>query len=204
MFTGIITDVGSVESIEDLGGSKRIAIACGYPAESIAIGASIANDGICLTVTTLREAGDRTIFTIDASAETIARTTMGAWRIGRAVNLERSLRLGDELGGHIVTGHVDGVADLVSRDDVDGTSRFVFQAPRSIAKFIAEKGSVALNGTSLTVNSVDGERFTVTMIPHTLAVTTWHEARAGDRINIEADMMARYAARLADARAAGY
>lgn len=204
MFTGIITDVGSVLSIEDHGTAKRIAIACVYPLDSIPIGASIANDGICLTVTTLRREGERTIFTIDASSETIARTTMGGWTVGDAINLERSLRIGDELGGHIVSGHVDGVAEILSRTDVDGTAQFVFRAPKAIAKFIAEKGSVALDGTSLTVNGVEGDRFTVTMIPHTLAVTTWGGARTGDTVNIEADMMARYAARLADARATGY
>jgi riboflavin synthase len=204
MFTGIITDIGAVVSIEDHGAAKRIAISCVYPLDSIPIGASIANDGICLTVTTLRREGERTIFTIDASSETIARTTMGAWSVGDAINLERSLRIGDELGGHIVSGHVDGVAEIVSRQDADGTARFVFRAPRSIAKFIAEKGSVALDGTSLTVNGVEGDQFTVTMIPHTLAVTTWGGAKAGDKVNIEADMMARYAARLADARATGY
>ena len=204
MFTGIITDVGEVVSIEDQGSAKRIAIACLYPLDSIPIGASISNAGICLTVTTLSARGNReTLFSVDASAETIARTTMGAWQPGQKVNLERALRIGDELGGHIVSGHVDGVAEIVSRAERDGTAQFVFRAPPELSKFIAEKGSVALDGTSLTVNGVDGDTFTVTLIPHTLAVTTWGNARPGQRVNIEVDTMARYAARLADARVAG-
>ena len=205
MFTGIITDLGEVLAIEDHGSAKRIAIACSYPLEGIEIGASIANAGICLTVTTLAsEADGRTRFTVDASSETIARTTMAAWRPGSRVNLERALRIGDELGGHIVSGHVDGVAEILTREDRDGTAHFTFTAPSTLAKFIAEKGSVALDGTSLTVNSVDGDTFSVMMIPHTLTVTTWRTARAGDRVNIEVDTMARYAARLADTRQGSY
>jgi riboflavin synthase len=205
MFTGIITDVGEVQTVEDLGSARRIAIACGYPLESIPIGASIATGGICLTVTTLGRRGNGdTVFTVDASAETLDRTTLGGWGPGRRVNLERALRIGDELGGHIVSGHVDGVAEIVSRDDQDGTARFVFRVPRPLAKFIAEKGSVALAGTSLTVNRVDGDSFGVTMIPHTLSVTTWGAARLRDPVNLEVDTMARYAARLAETQAAGY
>ncbi len=204
MFTGIITDVGEIVAVEARGSARHLAVACSYPADSLPLGASVCHMGICLTVTSLAEQGNRTVFTIDASAETLARTTLGDWQAGKKVNLERALRIGDELGGHIVTGHVDGVAEIVSRDDTDGTARFVFRAPKDLAKFIAEKGSVALDGTSLTVNGVDGDTFTVTMIPHTLAVTTWGDAKAGDRVNIEADMMARYAARLADAKAGGY
>ncbi|MDQ0471557.1 riboflavin synthase [Labrys wisconsinensis] len=205
MFTGIITEVGEVVSIEDHGTVKRLAIACGYPIDSIPIGASIANAGICLTVTTLAARGNTaTVFTVDASSETVDRTTLGDWQPGRRINLERALRIGDELGGHIVSGHVDGVAEIVSREDRDGTARFVFRAPGPLARFIAEKGSVALDGTSLTVNGVDGDTFSVTLIPHTLAVTTWGQAQPGDRVNIEVDTMARYAARLADTRDAGY
>lgn len=205
MFTGIVSDVGEIVSLENDGTSRRIAVACAYPKDSIAIGASIATAGICLTVTTLSERpGGDTVFTVDASAETIERTTLGAWQSGRRLNLERALRIGDELGGHIVSGHVDGVAEVVSREDLDGTARFVFKAPANLARFLAEKGSVALDGTSLTVNHVAGRDFTVTMIPHTLAVTTWGKARPGDRVNIEVDTMARYAARLAEARAEGY
>jgi riboflavin synthase len=205
MFTGIITDVGEVVGIEDHGSAKRIAIACSYPLDSIGIGASIANAGICLTVTTLApEADGRTRFTVDASSETIARTTMAGWRLGSRVNLERALRIGDELGGHIVSGHVDGVVEILTREDRDGTAHFTFRAPSTLAKFVAEKGSVALDGTSLTVNAVDGDTFAVMMIPHTLSVTTWRTAEAGDRVNIEVDTMARYAARLADTRQDSY
>jgi riboflavin synthase len=202
MFTGIITDIGEIVSLEDHGSAKRIAIACGYPLESIPIGASIANAGICLTVTTLSARGNKdTVFTIDASSETIERTTMARWKAGDRVNLERALRIGDELGGHIVSGHVDGVAEIVSRRDQDGTSHFVFRVPKELSKFIAQKGSVALDGTSLTVNHVEGDDFSVMMIPHTLAVTTWGDAKVGDSVNIEIDTMARYAARLADVAA---
>jgi len=205
MFTGIVTDVGEIVAIEEHGSARRIAIACSYPLQSIAIGASIANGGICLTVTALSAGADgSTVFSVDASSETIARTTLGSWTKGQRLNLERALRLGDELGGHIVSGHIDGVAEVLSREDRDGTARFAFRAPRSLAKFIAEKGSVALDGTSLTVNKVDGDTFTVMMIPHTLAVTTWGAARPGDTANLEVDTMARYAARLADTRDAGY
>ena len=201
MFTGIITDVGEVVAVETLGTARRMTIACSYPADSIALGASICHMGVCLTVTSLSERDGRTLFTIDASGETLDRTTLGDWKPGLAVNLERSLRIGDELGGHIVTGHVDGVAQIVSREDRDGTAWFRFRAPRAVAKFIAEKGSVALDGTSLTVNAVEDDVFRVTMIPHTLSVTTWQHARAGHRVNLEVDMMARYAARLAEASA---
>jgi riboflavin synthase len=201
MFTGIVTDVGEVVDVEDRGSARRIAIACSYPLDSIPVGASIANGGICLTVTTLSARGNRdTVFTVDASSETIERTTLGGWTPGRRVNLERALRIGDELGGHIVSGHVDGVAQVLSREDLDGTARFVFRVPKPLAKFIAEKGSVALDGTSLTVNKVEGDTFSVMMIPHTLAVTTWGAAKPGDRVNLEVDTMARYAARLADTR----
>lgn len=204
MFTGIITDVGEIVAVEEKGTARHLTVACSYPAESLPIGASVCHMGVCLTVTSLQEGSNRTLMTLDASGETLARTTVGDWRPGRKVNLERSLRIGDELGGHIVSGHVDGVAEIVSRDDRDGTAWFVFRAPRELARFIAEKGSVALDGTSLTVNGVKDDTFTVTMIPHTLAVTTWGEAKAGDRVNLEVDMMARYAARLAEARAQGY
>jgi len=205
MFTGIVTDIGEITALEDHGTARRIAIACSYPLDSIPLGASIANAGICLTVTSLAARGNRdTVFTVDASSETIDRTTLGAWKVGDRLNLERALRIGDELGGHIVSGHVDGVAEVVSREDKDGTARFVFRAPKNLARFIAEKGSVALDGTSLTVNHVEGCEFSVMMIPHTLAVTTWGKAKPGDKANIEIDTMARYAARLADTRGEGY
>lgn len=204
MFTGIVTDVGEILAVQIMGSARRLHVACSYPLDTIPIGASIATHGVCLTVTTLREEAGRTIYTTDASGETIARTTLGAWAVGAKVNLERSLRIGDELGGHIVTGHVDGVAEILARENRDGTAWFTFRAPRDLAKFIAEKGSVGLDGTSLTVNEVEGDTFKVTMIPHTLSVTTWGASKAGDKVNIEADLMARYAARLADARAQGY
>jgi len=204
MFTGIITDVGEIVAVEEKGSARHLTVACSYPADSLPLGASVCHMGVCLTVTSLQPGSNHTLITIDASGETLARTTLGDWRAGRKVNLERALRIGDELGGHIVTGHVDGVAEIVSRDDRDGTAWFVFRAPRELAKYIAEKGSVALDGTSLTVNGVRDDTFTVTMIPHTLAVTTWGDAKAGDRVNLEVDMMARYSARLAEAKAEGY
>jgi riboflavin synthase len=204
MFTGIITDVGEIVAVEEKGSARHLTVACSYPADSLPLGASVCHMGVCLTVASLKPADGRTLITIDASGETLARTTLGAWVAGRKVNLERALRIGDELGGHIVTGHIDGVAEIVSREDRDGTAWFVFRAPRELAKFIAEKGSVALDGTSLTVNGVDADTFTVTMIPHTLAVTTWGEAKAGTLVNLEVDMMARYSARLAEAKAEGY
>ena len=204
MFTGIITDIGEVTAISDQNGLRRLTIASSYPRAGIAIGASIAHAGICLTVTTLSEAAGRTLHTVDASQETMSRTTLGAWSVGHRVNLERSLKVGDELGGHIVTGHVDALATILTRTDSNEVSRFDLEAPPHLAAFIAEKGSVALDGTSLTVNGVEGPRFTVTLIPHSLAETTWGAARAGQKVNLEVDMMARYAARLADARASGY
>ena len=196
MFTGLVSDVGEIVSIEARGALTRLRIACGYDAASIALGASIACSGPCLTATDIEAEGSRTIFAVDAAAETLSVTTVGTWAVGRRINLERSLRLGDELGGHIVTGHVDGLARLDLREDFDGMAKFWFIAPRTLSKFIAAKGSVALDGTSLTVNAVDGDRFSVLLIPHTLAVTTWGERRAGDDLNLEVDLMARYAARL--------
>jgi riboflavin synthase len=212
MFTGIVTDVGQVASVRDHQGSlKHIRIHSSYPSESIALGASIACSGPCLTVTAMgpRDGGG-SWFEVDAGAETLARTTVASWAPGTLLNLERPLKIGDELGGHIVSGHVDGVAEIVARDDVTGadawgaTARFTVRVPRELAKFIVEKGSVALDGTSLTVNSVDRDLFTVFLIPHTLEVTTWGAMRAGTSINIEVDQMARYAARLAQAREQGY
>lgn len=209
MFTGIVTDVGRVLSVAGDGDLRRIRIACAYDPATIALGASIACGGPCLTVVALEPGAGGCIFDVDAAAETLARTTVGTWREGTRVNLERSLKIGDELGGHIVTGHVDGLADVVARDEVTGdgpwgpTARFRLRAPRGLSRFIAEKGSVCLDGTSLTVNEVEGDAFSVLLIPHTLAVTTWGERRAGDRLNLEVDLMARYAARLAEARPAG-
>jgi riboflavin synthase len=199
MFTGIITDVGTVESVVPEGALKRVRISCTYPAQTIDIGASIATGGPCLTVVARGSADGHSWYDVDVGAETLERTTAGSWRTGTKLNLERSLKIGDELGGHLVTGHIDGVANIVSVEPFDGMSRFVLAAPASLARFIAEKGSVTLDGTSLTVNSVDGKEFSVLLIPHTLGVTTWGARRAGDAVNLEVDLMARYAARLAEA-----
>jgi riboflavin synthase len=198
MFTGLVNDVGEVIAAEDRGDLRRIRIACNYPADSIAIGASIACAGPCLTAVAVGQAGNRTTFDVDTAAETLKRTTAGTWRIGTRLNLERALKIGDELGGHIVTGHIDGVGTIAARRSFDGMADFEIEAPHEIAHFIAAKGSVTLDGTSLTVNEVAGHRFTVLIIPHTLTVTTWGERCEGDPLNIEVDLMARYAARLAE------
>ncbi len=199
MFTGLVSDVGEVVAVKEEGRLRRLRVACGYGAASIEVGASLAHSGVCLTVVSVDRVANRTEIAVDVGAETLAVTTAGQWRAGTRLNLERPLRLGDELGGHMVSGHVDGVAEIIARNDFDGMARFDFRAPAALAKFIAQKGSVALDGTSLTVNSVDGDAFSVLLIPHTLAVTTWGEKRAGDRVNIEVDQMARYAARLLEA-----
>lgn len=199
VFTGIITDIGEIVSIEPRGALKRLRVACGYDADTIALGASIAHAGVCLTVVSIAHEGERTVFEVDAAAETLAVTTVGAWTVGTRVNLERALKIGDELGGHIVTGHVDGIACIISRDSFDGMARFWIEAPRALSRFVAAKGSVALDGVSLTVNEVEGDRFSVLLIPHTLAVTTFGPREAGDALNIEVDLMARYAARLSEA-----
>lgn len=196
MFTGIVTDVGEVVSVEPRGDLRRLRIACAYDAETIALGASIANAGVCLTVVAVAREGGRTLFDVDAAAETLARTTVGTWARGERINLERALKIGDELGGHIVTGHVDGIARILSRDDFDGMARYWIEAPPELSRFVAQKGSVALDGVSLTVNEAEGDRFSILLIPHTLSVTTFAARKAGDTLNIEVDMMARYAARL--------
>lgn len=198
MFTGLVSDVGEVVGLQQQGSTKRLRIACHYPVDSIAIGASIACSGPCLTAVAVGTVGNRTWFEVEAGAETLDRTTLGTWAPGQKLNLERSLKIGDELGGHLVSGHVDGVATVIRRDDLGETARFEIEAPPEVAGFIAEKGSVSLDGTSLTVNGVNGQVFTVLLIPHTLAVTTWNTVEAGGKLNLEVDMMARYAARLAD------
>ncbi|HKH33360.1 MAG TPA: riboflavin synthase [Beijerinckiaceae bacterium] len=211
MFTGLVTDVGRVAAVEDSRRLRRIRIEATYDPASIALGASIACGGPCLTAVAVGPRDGGCSFDVDAAAETLERTTAGAWSVGTRVNLERPLKVGDELGGHLVTGHIDGIAEILSReaitarDDPWGPSaRFDIRVPRRLAAFVAEKGSVSLDGTSLTVNSVEGDVFSVLIIPHTLAKTTWGERKLGDRLNIEVDLMARYAARLAEARAAGY
>jgi riboflavin synthase len=196
MFTGIVTDVGEVLAASPRETGMRFRIATAYDPETIAIGASIACGGPCLTAIERGIEGNRSFFDVEASPETIARTTLGGWHRGTRVNLERSLKLGDELGGHLVSGHIDGVATIVERRDEGDMTRFTFEAPPELARFIAEKGSVSLDGTSLTVNAVSGNRFEVMIIPHTLAVTTWGERQVGDSVNLEIDTLARYVARL--------
>ena len=200
MFTGIVSDVGRIVEFEPRGERSRLVVTSVYDPATIDIGASISNSGVCLTVVDRGSGGNGSRLAFDVGAETLAVTTLGGWQVGGPVNLERALRLGDELGGHMVSGHVDGVAELLSRRDFDGMAHFRLRAPHALAKFIAPKGSVALDGVSLTVNAVEGDEFEVLLIPHTLAVTSWGERKAGDRINIEVDQMARYAARLLEAR----
>ncbi len=200
MFTGIVTDVGEVTAVAERLVGRRYRIACAFDADEIALGASIACAGPCLTVVlTGRGKDGRSWFEVEASPETLARTTLGGWRDGTRVNLERALRLGDELGGHLVTGHVDGVAEILERRQRADMAWFTIRAPAALAPYVAEKGSVALDGTSLTVNGVDGDVFRVMLIPHTLEVTTWGERQAGDRVNLEVDLLARYVARLREA-----
>ena len=196
MFTGIITDVGEVLDVVQEG-DLRARIATSYDVTRIDIGASIACDGVCLTVVALGQT-PRPWFDVQISAETVNLTNIGrnGWVPGKRLNLERALRVGDELGGHIVSGHVDGVADLVAMRDEGDSTRMTFEAPEALARFIASKGSVALNGTSLTVNEVEGRTFGINVIPHTKAVTNWGQMAVGDAVNLEIDTMARYVARL--------
>jgi riboflavin synthase len=197
MFTGIVTDIGEVLTVKPRADDLyRLKIACTYPRAGIADGASIACSGVCLTVVGSGEEDGRTWFAADAGAETLRLTTAGTWRHGTSINLERALKIGDELGGHLVSGHVDGLAQLVTRDDLTDMARLGFRAPAALARFIAQKGSVALDGVSLTVNDVAGETFSVLIIPHTLKVTTLGALRPGAQVNLEVDQMARYAARL--------
>ncbi|HKD29969.1 MAG TPA: riboflavin synthase [Xanthobacteraceae bacterium] len=197
MFTGIITDVGEVIAVAARANNLRqLKIACQYDRAGIVDGASIACNGVCLTVVAAGVDDGRTWFSVDAAAETLAVTTAGTWRQGTRLNLERALKIGDELGGHIVAGHVDGIADLVARDDLTEMARLTFQAPPHLSRFIAAKGSVALDGVSLTVNETKDDRFEVLIIPHTLDVTTFGSLQSGDTVNLEVDLMARYAARL--------
>ena len=194
MFTGIITDVGRVVSLEKRG-DLRARIQTAFDPDGIDIGASIACEGVCLTVVALGS-DPANWFDVEISAETVSKTNVGEWSEGHRLNLERALKLGDELGGHIVSGHVDGVAEVVDVRDEGDSTRVTFNAPDALARFIAPKGSVALNGTSLTVNEVDGTRFGVNLIPHTKEVTNWGAVKVGDRVNLEIDTLARYVARL--------
>lgn len=195
MFTGIVSDIGIVVETE-MQGDLRVRIDTGYAADSMDIGASIACDGVCLTVIARGTGAARAWFDVQVSAETVSRTNLGTWAPGTRLNLERALRVGDELGGHIVSGHVDGQAEIVAMADDGDSTRVTLRAPEDFARFIAPKGSVALNGTSLTVNEVEGRDFGINFIPHTKAVTTWGDAAVGDAVNLEVDTMARYVARL--------
>ncbi len=192
MFTGIITDIGSIAA--RAGG--RFTIRTSYAPGTIAIGASIACDGCCLTVTSVTPDGTGSMFTVDVSNESLAKTTLDAWQPGRTINLERALRAGDELGGHIVTGHVDGIAKILAITPDGSSRRFRFEAPEALARYVASKGSIALDGTSLTVNEVEGSTFGINLIPHTLTATTWGRKKPGDEVNLEVDLFARYVARL--------
>lgn len=196
MFTGLISDIGEVVA-RDAG---VFTILTRYPAASIATGASICCDGVCLTATAIEPDRHGARFKVDVSNETQSKTTLKDWQAGRRINLERSLRAGDELGGHIVSGHVDGIARIVSIRDDGESKRFLLEAPEHLARYIAPKGSIALDGTSLTVNEVMGDRFGVNLIPHTLTVTTWGAKRPGDPVNLEVDVFARYVARLLEFR----
>ena len=200
MFTGIVSDLGEIIEVQEKAENlRRLTSAARTIPDSIEIGASIACSGTCLTVVERGIRGNRSFFAVDAAAETLRLTTAGTWRAGTKLNLERALRLGDELGGHMVSGHVDGVAELIARDEFVDSSGLTFRVPKELARFIAPKGSVALDGISLTVNEVKGDAFSVLLIPHTLKVTTFGALQVGARINLEVDQMARYAARLLDA-----
>jgi riboflavin synthase len=200
MFTGIVTDIGEIVALTPTaqGQLHRLRVACRYDRATIADGASIACNGVCLTVVASSVEGGKTWFDVDAAAETLSMTTATHWAVGTRLNLERALKIGDELGGHIVAGHADGVATILSRDDLPDMARFELRTTRELARFIASKGSVTLDGVSLTVNTVQDVAFSVLIIPHTLTVTTLSDWRAGSEVNIEVDLMARYAARLAE------
>lgn len=199
MFTGIITDIGKLETLTPLKEGVKLKIATAYDPAGIDMGASIACSGVCLTVTELPEKGsNERWFAVEAWEEALRLTTVASWGEGQAINLERSLKIGDELGGHLVSGHVDGKAEILAVEAEGDATRFRLRAPEHLAKFVAPKGSVALDGTSLTVNAVEGADFDVLLIRHSLEVTTWGERKAGDFVNFEVDTMARYAARLSE------
>ncbi|MDO9411909.1 MAG: riboflavin synthase [Pseudolabrys sp.] len=201
MFTGIVTDLGEVRSVHPRANNlSRITIYTKFPRNELIEGASVACSGVCLTVVDTGEEGNRVWFAADAAAETLAITGVSQWRHGTRINLERPLKVGDELGGHMVAGHVDGLATLVTREDMTNMAKLTFRAPHELSRFIAPKGSVALDGVSLTVNQVEGDTFSVLIIPHTLSVTSFGALREGDAVNLEIDTMARYAARLMEAR----
>ncbi|MFH5923791.1 riboflavin synthase [Roseomonas xinghualingensis] len=195
MFTGIVTAIGTIHRLQPIGGGQDMRVAIATPPGwlgNVAIGASICCSGCCLTVVSLEE----NLFEVEISAESLSRTTLGAWAEGTRINLERSLRMGDEMGGHVVSGHVDGVAEVLSITPENGSHRWTFRLPPGLARFVAEKGSITIDGVSLTVNAVDGETFGVNLIPHTTEVTALGALTPGARVNIEIDMLARYVARL--------
>jgi riboflavin synthase len=201
MFTGIVTDMGEVRSVKPRADNlHRIVIYCSYPRAKLVEGASMACSGVCMTIVGAGEDDGHTWFAVDAAAETLNTTTVGRWRHGTRVNLERPLKLGDELGGHLVAGHVDGLATVIAREDMTDMARLLLRAPEPLTRFIVRKGSVALDGVSLTVNAVEDDTFSVLIIPHSLRVTTLGSLRKGDDVNLEVDTMARYAARLVATR----
>jgi riboflavin synthase len=196
MFTGIITDIGTLEKVEQLDKGRRFRVLSSFHPETVDIGASIAHAGVCLTVTDRGVGIKGPWHEVEAWEEALRLATLGNWQKGERINLERSLKIGDELGGHMVSGHVDGMAEIIDVTAEGEATRFQVEAPASLAKFIAAKGSVALDGTSLTVNGVNGNRFDVLLIAHSLSVTTWGMRKTGDLVNLEVDQMSRYAARL--------
>ena len=204
MFTGIVTDIGTIARVAPLDKGVKLRIDTAYDPATIDIGASISCGGVCLTVVALPEPGANTRwFEVEAWEEALRLTSIAGWSTGTRVNLERAMKVGDELGGHIVSGHIDGMAEIVARQEEGEAVRFTLDAPAHLAKFIAPKGSIALDGTSLTVNKVERTRFDVLLIHHSLSVTTWGDRQAGDRVNLEVDTMARYAARLVEAEREG-
>jgi riboflavin synthase len=196
MFTGIVSDMGSVVRVTEGNDVRRISIASGYEPASITVGASINCAGVCLTVIEVAQGRRGAVFDVEAAPETLSLTNARDWKVGTRINLERALRAGDELGGHIVAGHVDGLAEIISREEFGDTTRFGFRIPHEFARYIAPKGSVSLDGTSLTVNGVNGDTFDCHLIPHTLKVTTWGDRQVGDKVHFEIDTIARYVARM--------
>jgi riboflavin synthase len=196
VFTGLVSDVGVLRKLRAGNDGRELTIETAYDPDSIPLGASITHDGVCLTVTEKGRDAGKNWFKVFAALETLAVTNVGDWREGRRINLERSLKMGDELGGHVVQGHVDAVATLVGREATGDQLRLDFEAPPAAMRFVAKKGAIALNGTSLTVNEVAGNSFSVHLIPHTLKITNWGDVKVGDKVNLEVDPLARYAARL--------
>lgn len=201
MFTGIVSEMGEVVAVKPHAANlQRIKIACAIPRSPIADGASISCSGVCMTVVGSGQEDGHAWFAVDAAAETLAVTTVGRWKHGMRINIERSLQVGDELGGHMVSGHIDGLATVIGRENMTEMARLALRAPAPLARFIAPKGSVALDGVSLTVNAIEDDTFSVLIIPHTMKVTTLGNLRTGEDVNLEIDQMARYAARLMESR----